>query len=282
MSTHTTLITTEQLHSLYLSVQKPAIFDCQFDLTAVASGHSAYMDGHLPGAHYLHLDVDLSGSKTGRNGRHPLPEREVLAKRLRQFGLQKHQQVVLYDAQGGIFAARAWWLLRWLGHSAVAVLDGGIQAWQAAGRTLESHVPSSTAGDFQATGSLVEWVSRQDVLDDLKHGKWLIVDARSEDRFHGQNETLDALAGHIPGAVNRFYRSNLQENGLFKPAAILSAELNQLLQGRPATLSVQQCGSGVTACHNLLALEVVGLSGSLLYPGSWSEWSSYSDAPLAT
>ncbi|WP_437884352.1 sulfurtransferase [Pseudomonas sp. LRF_L74] len=279
MSVYTTLISAQQLQALG---DTAALFDCRFDLADPDSGRTAYRQGHLPGANYLHLDRDLSGTKSGHNGRHPLPERDALSQRLRELGLRQGQQVVLYDAQGGMFAARAWWLLRWLGHSAVAVLDGGIQAWQAAGLALEQEQPSNPAGDFQAGDSRVESVTREQLLANLESRQWLVVDARSADRYQGQNETLDARAGHIPGAANRFFRSNLQEDGSFKPAATLREEFEQLLQGRSADLSVQQCGSGVTACHNLLALEIAGLAGARLYPGSWSEWSSYPDAPLAT
>ncbi|CAM3597227.1 putative 3-mercaptopyruvate sulfurtransferase [Pseudomonas reidholzensis] len=280
MPTYSTLINRHALEALLREGPAPAVFDCSFDLADPEKGEIAYAQGHLPSAQYLHLGRDLSGPKTGHNGRHPLPDREVLAARLRELGLQRGQQVVVYDAQGGMFAARAWWLLRWLGHSAVAVLDGGLPAWQAAGLALPS---TPTPGDFVSAEALVASIDRVALLESVRHqGPWVIVDARAADRFRGENETLDARGGHIPGARNRFFRGNLAEDGLFKPAAVLRDEFKALLGDTDARQSVQQCGSGVTACHNLLALEIAGMRGASLYPGSWSEWSSDPDAPIET
>jgi len=283
MSTYTTLIDCPELAALVQQGPTPLLLDCRFDLATPDSGEAAFAGGHLPGAQYLHLDRDLSGTKTGRNGRHPLPERDTLAVRLRALGLNQDQQVVVYDAQGGMFAARAWWLLRWLGHANVAVLDGGLPAWTAAGQGLQSAHSQPSPGNFGSREALVDTVDRAAVLANLQgHGPLVIVDARAPDRFRGENETLDARGGHIPGARNRFFRDNLDADGRFKPAAALHAEFSALLSTHEAQQSVQQCGSGVTACHNLLALEIAGLGGARLYPGSWSEWSSDPLAPIAT
>lgn len=283
MPSYTTLINSQQLAALLLKGQAAALLDCRFDLAAPDSGEASYLAGHLPDAQYLHLDRDLSGAKTGFNGRHPLPDRDALASRLRQLGVQHGQQVVVYDAQGGMFAARVWWLLRWLGHSAVAVLDGGLSAWQVAGHTLQIQTTPPAPGSFESAAALVATVERDALLRNVQsEGPLTIIDARSADRFRGENETLDARAGHIPGARNRFFRDNLEASGQFKPAALLREEYQALLGGDDARTSVQQCGSGVTACHNLLALEIAGLEGSRLYPGSWSEWSSDGEAPIAT
>lgn len=283
MPSYTTLINSQQLATLLLKGPAAALLDCRFDLAAPDSGEASYLAGHLPDAQYLHLDRDLSGAKTGFNGRHPLPDRDALASRLRQLGVQHGQQVVVYDAQGGMFAARVWWLLRWLGHSAVAVLDGGLSAWQAAGHTLQIQTTPPAPGSFESAAALVATVERDALLRNVQSaGPLTIIDARSADRFRGENETLDARAGHIPGARNRFFRDNLEASGQFKPAALLREEFQALLGSDDARTSVQQCGSGVTACHNLLALEIAGLEGSRLYPGSWSEWSSDGEAPIAT
>lgn len=282
MPEYSTLIDVAELAELLHSPDAPLLFDCRFDLADPHSGAAAYAEGHLPGAQYLHLDADLSGIKTGRNGRHPLPDADTLTQRLQQLGLRQDQQVVVYDAQGGMFAARAWWLLRWLGHQAVAVLDGGIAAWQAAGHDLQVDVNLVRAGDFTRGAARVGTVERAELLASVQGtGALMIVDARAADRFRGENETLDARGGHIPGARNRFFRDNLNEHGRFKPAHELREAFQALLGEIPASQSVQQCGSGVTACHNLLALEVAELKGARLYPGSWSEWSSDPHAPIA-
>ncbi|MGY4494359.1 sulfurtransferase [Pseudomonas sp. TE3610] len=282
MTTYTTLIDGPELAALVRQGPAPLLLDCRFDLAAPDSGEAAFAEGHLPGAQYLHLDRDLSGAKTGHNGRHPLPARDTLAVRLRELGLNQDQQVVVYDAQGGMFAARVWWLLRWLGHENVAVLDGGLPAWTAAGQGLQSERSQPLPGNFVSRQALVDTVDRAAVLANLQgQGLLVIVDARAPDRFRGENETLDARGGHIPGARNRFFRDNLGVDGRFKSAADLRTEFSALLGTHEAQQSVQQCGSGVTACHNLLAMEVAGLGGARLYPGSWSEWSSDPLAPVA-
>lgn len=276
---YTTLITPAQLQQL-----DPAhyvILDCRFQLTDPEYGLHAYQAGHIPGAHYLNLDYHLSGVKTGSNGRHPLPDGQRLAVDLGAIGITSDVQVVCYDDAGGMYAARAWMLLRWLGHQAVAVLDGGIQAWQQAGATLETDKKRYMPRRFPVHASLVETVDAEQVLANLEEQAFVVVDARSPERFRGEGETMDPVAGHIPGARNRFFQHNLDSNGRFKDAASLRQEWEQLLAGLPPENIVHQCGSGVTACHNLLAMEYAGLSGSRLYPGSWSEWCSDPERPVA-
>jgi thiosulfate/3-mercaptopyruvate sulfurtransferase len=254
--------------------------DCRHQLADEAWGEREYRTGHLPGAHFLHLDRDLSGAKTGCNGRHPLPDVATLAEKLRKLGMNQDSQVVVYDQGNGAMAARLWWLCRWLGHARVAVLDGGYAKWQAEGLPLSSQSPEAVNGDFQertASDCLrdCEWL-----LSHLGDAGNVIVDARTADRFAGENETLDPLGGHIPGAINRPWPNNLAADGCFKSAEVLRAEFQSLLGNVAPTAIVNQCGSGVTACHNILAMEVAGLSGSRLYPGSWSEWCADPSRPM--
>ncbi|MFG6433086.1 sulfurtransferase [Roseateles sp. LYH14W] len=267
--TYTTLISPAELRAL----ADPLILDCSFDLADTTAGERAYAAGHIPGAHYLHLDRDLAGAKTGPDGafrgRHPLPEREAFAALLRRLGLRAGRQVVTCDTQGGMYAARAWWMLRWLGHTEVAVLDG---AWDG-DRTAE--IPAATPTDWQPGAPLVQHIGAAALLKQL--GNVRLIDARAAERFRGDVEPLDKAAGHIPGASNRFFRDNLGPDGRFKPAAQLRAELQALA----ADTVVHQCGSGVTACHNLLAMAHAGLGDGVLYPGSWSEWSADTSRPIA-
>jgi len=270
-----TLITPEQLRAL---VPAPVLLDCSFDLADTAAGERAFAAGHIPGAFYAHLDHDLAGAKTGRNGRHPLPELGAFAGRVGAWGIAPGMQVVTYDAQGGPYAARAWWLLRWLGHADVAVLDGGLAAWQATGGELSAtHAPAPAAAPYPAQPGSMPTIGADELLAET--GRWHVLDARAAERFRGEVEPLDRVAGHIPGAINRVFKNNLQADGRFKPAAQLRAEFDAL--GLPAASVVHQCGSGVTACHNLLAMAQAGLEGSRLYPGSWSEWSSDPARPVA-
>ena len=258
------------------------VFDCRHDLKNTEYGQQAYLKGHIPGALFLHLDRDLSGPMTGRNGRHPLPDIAAFARRMSDCGVGADTQVVAYDNEGGIFASRLWWMLRWLGHENVALLDGGLPGWRRAKHPLQVDVPTVAPAQFVPAPRDAQ-VDVDYVLANLRSPQMLLIDARGEDRYAGENETLDPVAGHIPGALNRFYFENLDDAGCyFKPADELRAEFADLLDGRNPKTVVQQCGSGVTACHNLLAMEVAGLSGSKLYPGSWSEWCSDPSRPVAT
>lgn len=258
-----------------------SLFDCRHDLADPDAGTRAYVQSHIPGAQFLHLDRDLSGPLSGRNGRHPLPDPHVLASRLAQCGVHKESQVVAYDDSDGIFAARLWWLLRWLGHEKVAVLDGGLGAWCSAGGQSTSE-PSAARPSHFGFRLRPCYVGVEDVAAGLHGPDTVLVDARSPDRFRGENETLDPVAGHIPGAVNRFFKLNLRGDGYFKSAELLGEEFRTLLGRRDPRQVVHTCGSGVTACHNLLCMEIAGLTGSRLYPGSWSEWCSDPSRPLAS
>jgi thiosulfate/3-mercaptopyruvate sulfurtransferase len=257
------------------------VVDCRHDLADPQAGRAAYDAGHLPGARFASLDHDLADHARGPGGafrgRHPLPDADAFIETLRGWGVSDGSQVLAYDAQGGMFAARLWWMLRWVGHEAVAVLDGGLPAWTALGLPLSTDTPSRPRGELQRRAPLVRTVGADDILG--RQGL-TVLDARAPDRFRGENETLDPVGGHIPGAVNRFFKDNLQADGRFKPAAQLRQELGTLVAS-PA-LAVMQCGSGVTACHNLLALEVAGMPGAALYPGSWSEWCADPARPVAT
>ncbi|MDE1949457.1 MAG: sulfurtransferase [Burkholderiales bacterium] len=273
--THHPLVTAEELRAL---PRLPLLLDCSFELSEPAAGERAHALGHLPGALYAHLDRDLAGPRTGRNGRHPLPEFAVFAATAGRWGIAPGVRVVTYDAQGGPYAARAWWMLRWLGHDDVAVLDGGIEAWRRAGGAIETGaVAAQPLAPYPAQAPAMPTIEADALLAAL--GRVRIVDARGGDRFRGETEPLDAVAGHIPGATNRFFKDNLQADGRFKPADQLRAEFEAW--GTAAAGIVHQCGSGVTACHNLLAMSQAGLEGSRLYPGSWSEWCCDPARPVA-
>ncbi|KWO64924.1 sulfurtransferase [Burkholderia ubonensis] len=280
---YTTLISAANLaERLAAAPASVALFDCRFDLADTGAGETAYAAGHIPGAQYLHLDRDLSGRKTSTNGRHPLPTRDALVATLVDRGLKQGQQVVAYDAQGGSYAARLWWLLRWLGHDSVAVLDGGLQAWQAAGQPLTTETQHPSRGDFRAQAPLESTVDAQAVLANLTSHARVVIDARAADRYRGENETIDPVGGHIPGARNRFFKDNLAADGRFKTGHELRETFSALLAGTEPNLAILQCGSGVTACHNALAMEIAGLHGASLYPGSWSEWCADPSRPIAT
>lgn len=282
-SSYTTLISAAQL-APHISDPNWIVIDCRHDLTNPDAGRAAYVAGHIPEAQFAHLDQDLSGQKIGADGqfrgRHPLPERDRLIETLRTLGINDYSQVIAYDAHSGMFAARLWWLLRWVGHASVAVLDGGLGAWQAQALPLSIQAVSRPAGNLGARPSMVDVVSASDVLSNLFSQTRSVVDARAPDRYRGENEILDPVGGHIPSAINRFFKDNLQLNGTFKSAQNLRAEFAALLT-TPET-AIMQCGSGVTACHNILALEVAGLSGAALYSGSWSEWCADPTRPIAT
>jgi thiosulfate/3-mercaptopyruvate sulfurtransferase len=258
------------------------IFDCRHDLSNPLHGRNAYARGHVPGAHFLHLDDDLSGPKSGSNGRHPLPAPHWLAARLAANGLNAGDQVIAYDDSGGTFAVRLWWMLRWLGHERVAVLDGGLAAWKRAGGTLTTEAPAAGQGNFTPRTHNDMRVEAEFVRSRLGDAGTLVVDARAPERYSGRTEPLDPVGGHIPGAVNRFYMENLDDLQCFRPADELRAEFAGLIGKREPGDIVHSCGSGVTACHNVLAMEIAGLKGSRLYGGSWSEWCADPTRPVAT
>lgn len=275
---YTTLISALELRTLMNAGRTPVLLDCSFDLGDPEAGTRQFAEGHLPGAQYAHLDRDLSGARTGRNGRHPLPERSTFAAAAGRWGIAPGVQVVAYDAQGGPYASRAWWLLRWLGHEAVAVLDGGLQAWTASGGLLsQDAAPVAPRGVYPAQQSGMPTVEATQLL--AERAAWTVLDARAPERFRGDIEPLDPVAGHIPGALNRCFKDNLEADGRFRPAEALRRDFAAWADD-PSRV-VHQCGSGVTACHNLLAMTHAGLVGSRLYPGSWSEWCADPSRPVA-
>ena len=281
---HTTLIEPAELAE---RTDRPdwTVLDCRFDLARPQWGEQAYAAGHIPHALYAHLDRDLSGPITSHSGRHPLPDISSLAATLGRWGIDASVQVIAYDQGNGAYAARLWWLLRWLGHPAVAVLNGGFAAWQQQSlpvstqtdaRQARQFVPHAADSEVISTAALAEWVR----AGELARGARTLVDARGADRFAGQNETLDSIAGHVPGAHNHPFARNLDAQGHFLPPEELRARWLGTLAGRSPSQVVSMCGSGVTACHNLLALEVAGLRGARLYAGSWSEWIRDASRPV--
>jgi thiosulfate/3-mercaptopyruvate sulfurtransferase len=246
------------------------VFDCRHDLAKPDLGEQQYREGHIQGALFAHLERDLSGKKTGRNGRHPLPDPQDFEKWLEKTGLAPKDHVVCYDAGPGSMAARLWWMLRWVGHDKVAVLDGGLAKWTREGRPLTVDVPIFTPLNYPLR-------VRKDLAVDVhavEKSKAMLLDARAPARYRGEQEPIDPVAGRIPGARNRFNMDNVSAQGTFKPAEELKKDFESVLHGKSPSEVVHYCGSGVSACHNLLAMEIAGLKGGKLYAGSWSEWSA--------
>lgn len=276
------LVTTAELAN---HLHDPAwmVFDTRHDLIDTEKGPREYSQGHIAGASFLSIDHDLSAAKNGRNGRHPLPDVHAFAKKMAAMGASPSMQFVIYDSTGGMYAARLWWMLRWLCSTRVALLDGGLAKWLAEKRPVTTELPTPrlpVANEFRpADGQSVDAADVHSLLGDTSR---LLIDARAGERYRGEVEPLDPVAGHIPGAVNRFWQANLAADGTFKAREDLEREYSQLLAGRPPSAVVHQCGSGVTACHNLFAMEWAGLTGSRLYPGSWSEWVADPSRPIAT
>jgi len=259
----------------------PVIVDCRFKLDDVSWGEREYAAGHIPGAVYAHLDRDLSGPKNGTNGRHPLPDPAAAARTFGALGIASGVQVVVYDQDNGMFASRLWWMLRWLGHDAVAVLDGGFAKWNAEGREIETESRMPAPREFTGSPRSDMTVDAETVAAMIDDPGWRLVDARAGERYRGEVEPIDKVAGHIPSAVNHFYQTNLDETGTFRTPETLRAQQRESIGDIPPNRIVCYCGSGVTACSNLLALEHAGLSGARLYAGSWSEWSSDPARPVA-
>ena len=274
----TTLIDTETL-APHLTDPGFAILDCRFKIEDVTWGEREYSTRHIPGAIYADLERDLSGTKTGANGRHPLPNAAGLADTFGRHGIDASVQVVAYDQDAGMYASRLWWMLRWLGHDAVAVLDGGFARWTAEGRATAAGRETRQPRRFTGAPRAGMTATIDDVAGIRSRADWRLVDARAPERYRGETETIDRTAGHIPGAANHFFKWNVNETGRFRSPEELRERLQKTLGGIPPDRVVSYCGSGVTACHNLLALEHAGLSGARLYPGSWSEWSSDPSRP---
>jgi thiosulfate/3-mercaptopyruvate sulfurtransferase len=262
------------------------IFDCSFELMKPEMADIMFSDVRIQGAQQAHLDRNLScRDGSGVNGgRNPLPARESLSAWLGGLGFQNKMQAVVYDRNGANYCGRLWWMLKWLGHDAVAVLNGGLQAWQAAGGAVESGAPATTpaqSNSFELKPALREWLSTAQLAPQVGHPEVTLIDARSPVRFRGEMEPIDPVAGHIPGALNRPFAENLDANDFFKSAEVLRAEFEKLLGGRKPESVVHYCGSGVSTLPNLLAMELAGLGSTRLYPGSWSEWSGTTGLPCA-
>lgn len=277
----TTLVSTEQL-AQHLDDPNWIIFDCRFTLTDGEAGRKAYRAGHVPGARYAHLDDDLSAPVTSTTGRHPLPDPVLLAEKLGRWGVDGTKQVVVYDDSFGSMAVRMWWLLRWLGHDAVALLDGGLPRWMRQKFPTSTEPPVIVPAQFvpQLRDSLCADVAEVDRA--RQDSTRLVVDARPEERFSGMREPLDKIAGHIPGSVNWTFEENIAMDGTYLPADELREAYLNLLNGIPPEQVIHSCGSGVTASHNILAMEIAGLPSGKLYPGSWSEWITDPARPVAT
>jgi thiosulfate/3-mercaptopyruvate sulfurtransferase len=275
------LTTLVDVHILARHLDDPdwVVVDCRFTLTDPAAGRRAYDAGHIPGARYAHLNDDLSSAVTRGSGRHPLPEPDQLAQKLGAWGIERGRQVVVYDDTFGAMASRLWWLLRWLGHDAVALLDGGYPRWLRAKLPVTASLPDVRPARFNAQPRNELWVDAETVAAAPVHGT-LVVDARGEERFNGDIEPLDKVAGHIPGAINAPYEDNLDLSGEFMSDDALRDHYVALLAGVAPEKTIMMCGSGVTACHNILALEHAGMPGARLYVGSWSEWITDSRRPV--
>jgi thiosulfate/3-mercaptopyruvate sulfurtransferase len=277
----TTLIEAGELASL-LGAPGLVVIDCRYDLFAPDAGAAAYARGHIPGAFYAHPDSDLAGPVTAASGRHPLPSVDAFEATLRRWGIGPESQVIAYDDANGATAARLWWMLRWVGHPRAALLNGGWKQWLAHGGAQSTDVPAPAAGAVRARADRASWVSTGEVAARVGKPGLLLVDARGADRFAGRSEPIDAVAGHVPGAANHPFTLNLDADGRFLPAAELRTRWQRTLDGRAPSDLIAMCGSGVSACHNLLALEVAGFGGGKLYVGSWSEWIRDRAHPIAT
>jgi len=294
---YTTLISVEQFQQLQAGDTPHMVFDCSFDLIQPETGAQQYAAAHIPGAHYANLDTDLSARHgapgahgdvvvaqddgiPASGGRHPLPSREKFAQWLSSIGFANGMQAVVYDRNGANYCGRLWWMLKWMGHDAVAVLDGGLQAWQAAGGEVTGREePARFQSNFVTGEPIAKLVTTDTVVRRLGQPDQNLIDARAGARYRGEVEPLDPIAGHIPGALNRPFAENIGPDGKFKPASQLRAEFESLLAGRDPASVVHQCGSGVSAVPNLLAMQIAGLGTTALYAGSWSEWSNTPGLP---
>lgn len=284
MTLSSPLISTDQLSDLLATRKKVLIFDCTYDLDAPEVALEKYKQQHIPDAHYLDLDSDLSGPLLGHNGRHPLPEAEKFLSLLATFGATASTHFVVYDANNGAMAAaRAWWMLsEWLGLQNVQLLDGGLSAWMTRGFEVSNQIPQRHHLKSMSIHPQLLTVNTQQILENLEDAKYLVIDARSPERFMGRDERRARVGGHIPNAVNHWYGNNLTSQGFFKSEDELYLDWSARLSDLEPQNVIMQCGSGVTACHNLLAMKIAGFCGVKLYPGSWSEWAHDASRPVAT
>lgn len=279
--THTTLVSTVEL-ATHLDDPDWRIIDCRFDLVHPEAGEAAYHEGHIPTALYAHLDHDLSGPITATSGRHPLPDPERLVATFGTWGIGANTQVVCYDAQTNAYAARLWWLLRWLGHPQVAVLDGGLEQWEEEGRPLNAPTAYVVPTEFRGKPDSGMLIRTADLEAHLNSAEYRLIDVRGPERYRGEKEPIDSRAGHIPGALNLPYQSNLDSCDCFLPPEALKKMYQRVIGDSSPGKCIFMCGSGVTACHSLIALEMAGLSGAKLYAGSWSEWIRDPRRPVET
>ena len=276
---HTTLTSTDVLAE-HLVNPSWLIADCRYNLNDEAWGRSQYEMAHIPGAVFVDVAHDLAGRRTGPNGRHPLPPVEDMTTTFGRLGIADDVQVVAYDQEAGAFASRLWWMLRYLGHDAVAVLDGGFAKWTREGRPVRDGVEMRRSRTFTPRPREEMRVTVDETLTHLGDPSVLLIDARSPDRYAGKPDPLDTIYGHIPGARNRYYRDNVTDAGTLRSGGELRTDFEKVLAGNPASHAVMYCGSGITACHNLLAMEHAGLRGARLFAGSWSEWESDPNRPV--
>ena len=277
---HSSLIST-QIAQDHLDNKKWRFFDCRYELTAPAKKKAEFAVSHIPGALYVHMNQDLASTHVpGKTGRHPLPSVDDMARKFSAMGIDKSIQVAVYEDAGGSHAARFWWMLRWLGHDAVAVIDGGWSRWVKEERPVSSELLIPEVKEFISSPRLSWTVTADEILKDLNNPETCVLDARSTQRFRGENEKFDPVAGHIPGAHSAPFTDNLDENGNWESRSELRQKFENLLDGSPAEAAVSYCGSGITACHNILAMYHAGLGDSRLYPGSWSEWITDPDRPV--
>lgn len=258
------------------------IFDCRHDLFDLGKGERQYREGHIPGAHFVSVDTDLSGDKTGSNGRHPLPSPAAFTAFLARHGVSNTSTIVAYDDVGGQFASRLWWMARWIGLVNIFLLDGGIPKWIAEGRTLSTAVPTPTPAPLRGHANPLMLWSAAEVLAHIADTNFSLIDARPAERYRGEVEPIDPVAGHIPAALNRFYKANLNSDLTFRTASEIKNEFAAMTNHKRADQVVHYCGSGVTACANIFAMEYAGLAGSKLFAGSWSEWVSDPTRPVVT
>ena len=278
-ATHSTLVETAEL-APHLGDPRLVIVDVRHDLADPAFGDAEYAKSHISGAVFAHVDRDLSATRSPRSGRHPLPTPEAAAKLFGRLGIDATKQVLAYDQGNGVYASRLWWMLRWLGHDAVAVLDGGFAKWTREGRPVSSDAPKVTPTKFTAV-RVLPTVNATGIAASLPRHGLLLLDARAAERYRGDAEPIDPVAGHIPGALNRPYTRNIHDDGTFRSPRELRSEFEGMLHGRPPDDLVHYCGSGITACHNLLAMTIAGYPLTRLYPGSWSEWITDRRRPIA-